>query len=235
MRDSSCYEKVKCCMKIYLLDCSELQDEQTIAGIEEELSRKCDAVRLEKAERIRSSRQRCISLSAGVLLQKVWRDYDTSGVESPELWSGTLRELLGEISTPMQLRYRMSEQGKPYFEELPIFFSLSHSQDYVLCVVDEREVGADIQWKEAGNILQIAERFFAEPELERAYSLPKTEQETYLYQLWTGKEAYGKLTGKGVADCLAQNVADLTEIDFFSTKTPDGYAISICRHAQMKR
>lgn len=222
-------------MKVYLLDCSELRDDQAIAGLPEELYQKCDSNRQKKAERIRAVRERCISMAAGVLLQKVWRDCCFPPEDIQDGWTGTLRELLGEIPFPEQIRYRTGEQGKPYFEELPVCFSLSHSGDYVLCAVDSAEVGADIQWKKPGAIEPVAGRFFSKQEWENAFSLPEAERETYLYLLWTRKEAYGKLTGKGVTDCLRKNVADLIQVEYLSPKAPEGYVISICRFAEEEK
>ena len=91
--------------------------------------------------------------------------------------------------------------GKPYFRDLPVYFNLSHSGEYVLCAVSTEEIGADIQQHCGKDVGKLARRFFPEREwtaLERAGE----ERERLFYRLWARKEAYGKLTGKGVADAL---------------------------------
>nr|WP_304976318.1 4'-phosphopantetheinyl transferase superfamily protein [uncultured Acetatifactor sp.] len=87
---------------------------------------------------------------------------------------------------------------------MPFYFNLSHSGDYVLCAVSSAEIGTDIQQHCGKNVERLARRFFTEREaaaLEQAGDEGKA-----VYRLWARKEAYGKLTGKGIAAAL--------EVDF---------------------
>ena len=100
------------------------------------------------------------------------------------------------------------ERGKPYFRDLPFYFNLSHSGDYVLCAVSSAEIGTDIQQQCGKNVERLARRFFTEREaaaLEQAGEERETRERLF-YRLWARKEAYGKLTGKGIAAAL--------EVDF---------------------
>lgn len=101
------------------------------------------------------------------------------------------------------LAYRYGENGKPYFRDYPFYFNLSHSGDYVLCAISAGEIGADIQQRCGKNAEKIAGRFFSKQEAE-AIATEQTgeEREKLFYRLWSRKEAYGKLTGKGISDVL---------------------------------
>lgn len=118
---------------------------------------------------------------------------------------------------PIPLAYVYGKEGKPYFKDLPFYFNLSHSGSYVLCVISAEEIGADIQQHSGKNVGKLARRFFSGREcialeqmgreLERA-ALEQAigERERLFYRLWARKEAYGKLTGKGIVDALGMDM-----------------------------
>ncbi len=92
------------------------------------------------------------------------------------------------------------EFGKPhlYFntntasdKDAEIHFSISHSGDYAVCVLNEVPVGIDIEaiGKPAGNI---AEHFFARDELGFIH-----DNESF-YRIWTLKESFLKVVGLGM-------------------------------------
>lgn len=134
----------------------------------------------------------------------------TVGGAKAELTVYSVSRLLDRLEElPRQsFAYRFGENGKPYFRELPFYFSLSHSGDYVFCALSTEEIGADIQQhgKQSGreNRRHLADRFFSEEE-KRALEA-SGESEELFYRLWTRKEAYGKLTGEGVAGILRVNL-----------------------------
>ncbi len=101
------------------------------------------------------------------------------------------------------LCFLTEDNGKPYVEGNPFYFSLSHSGDYAVCAISDSPVGVDIE-KEKKLSEKIKGRF-AKNILE-----------------WTEKEAKGKLTGGGFFDDTKGNF-------FFSHhKTTDGYIITVC-------
>ncbi len=117
-----------------------------------------------------------------------------------------LESLYGKPPAP--IAYVYGKEGKPYFRDLPFYFNLSHSGDYVLCAVSSAEIGTDIQQHCGKNVERLARRFFSEREaaaLEQAGEERETRERLF-YRLWARKEAYGKLTGKGIAAAL--------EVDF---------------------
>ncbi len=73
-----------------------------------------------------------------------------------------LESLYGKPPAP--IAYVYGKEGKPYFRDLPFYFNLSHSGDYVLCAVSSAEIGTDIQQHCGKNVERLARRFFTERE-----------------------------------------------------------------------
>ena len=113
-----------------------------------------------------------------------------------------------------------TEAGKPYFAELPIRFSLSHSGDRVILAVSDREIGADIE-RILPRSLAAAKRFFTKE--EQAYLQEAEDACARFYEIWTKKEAYGKWLGGGMADALS---ADTTALSFY-TENDGEYALAV--------
>ncbi len=111
-------------------------------------------------------------------------------------------------SPPVPLSYVYKQQGKPYFTDLPFYFNLSHSGGYVLCVLSTEEIGADIQRQEGKDVKKLAGKFYSPDEaaaIERAGEAGGAGEKLF-YRLWARKEAYGKLTGRGVAAVLKEDL-----------------------------
>lgn len=215
--------------KRYLLDIRELLETGREADCEalfSEALEKVDSERRRKLERIRPRRARAASLGAGLLLQYAVRQEEESTF--PVL---TVSGVLDKVDCPFPLEYRYGAGGKPYLKNVPLYFSLSHSGDYVLCVTDSREVGADIQLHREGDVGKLAERFFSEEEQE---ALRRAEEKrAFFFRLWARKEAYGKLTGQGVGGtlgaCLLPGREDISPGVFWEEyPEPENYSIAIC-------
>jgi 4'-phosphopantetheinyl transferase len=60
------------------------------------------------------------------------------------------------------IRINKNQYGKPYLKEYPNFnFNISHSGEYVLCAVDDKSIGIDVE--EEGKHIdyeEIAKNFF---------------------------------------------------------------------------
>jgi 4'-phosphopantetheinyl transferase len=87
--------------------------------------------------------------------------------------------------------------------------SLSHSGNLVLCAISSANtlIGCDIENRKARhNALPIAKHFFTEIEYQHLLQLQESNQaaelENYFYQCWTGKEAWLKAQGLGIANGL---------------------------------
>ena len=127
--------------------------------------------RIEKAMRARRLEGRKQSLGAGLLLEYVQKKH----YKSPE-----------------------SRQGAQHTREENTNYNLSHSGDYVICAVSNRPIGCDIEKiKEAP--VKVAERYFAKSEAEYLKSLDAETQDEEFFRLWTIKESYTKMNGRGLS------------------------------------
>ena len=104
------------------------------------------------------------------------------------------------------------ERGKPYFEEAPFFFSVSHSGEWVVCALSDTEVGVDIE-----KIRPISDgvmrRFVGK--------IGKDDHENT--RLWTQYEAIGKFLGCGIPYEKPTSAYFIKE--YFDL---DGYAVTVC-------
>ena len=150
-----------------------------------------DRGRQEKAAAIKNRGERQRSVTAGLLLRYAFLQ---SGY-SPAQWQHA------------EIIY--GEYGKPGIKGLSGFhYSISHSEEWVICAVGDTPVGADIQrmrpWK-----LQMAKRFYSDSEYDRIVSFADARRQTEcFYKMWTAKESYGKLTGRGIGEGISRYVTD---------------------------
>ncbi|MCM1185714.1 MAG: 4'-phosphopantetheinyl transferase superfamily protein [Lachnoclostridium sp.] len=207
----------------YLLNVADLD------AMEEAVLKKIDRERLKKMESIVLPEKRRACAGAGLLIQ--WSLYTVHTMYTvhtlpPQLVEGarlakgarlagglveelSLARLVEELPVPLSPSYIYGKRGKPYFRDIPLFFNLSHSGDYVICVVSEHEVGVDIQKQKTVRERQISNRFFHEREREWLAGLSEKERTEAFFRLWTRKEAYGKMTGEGIADAAGRDFSEL--------------------------
>lgn len=113
-------------------------------------------------------------------------------VLSRNLLAGMTGKAAGELDICID------EMGKPYVANAKdAYFNVSHSGEYVACIISDRPCGIDIETMDKDN-LDIAKRFFARSEYEYISDAPKDEIKRRFYEIWTAKEAYSKYEGKGL-------------------------------------
>ena len=84
-------------------------------------------------------------------------------------------------------------QGKPYLEGDRLFLSISHTEQLWGCVVAPCPVGLDLQAPRPVAWESIARRFFTSE--EQCFLQDHPDQ---FFALWTAKEAFAKLDGRGL-------------------------------------
>ncbi len=240
--------------KMYLLDVSgwlrtegEETDKEHIESrgllLREATARKALALlcpeRAEKVLRCRTVTGQAHSLGAGLMLHYIRheavlnQDSDTITEEGCKPAYITPQQIVSvlekEPGNDFTLIY--GAKGKPYFKDEELYFSLSHSGDYVLCAVSREEIGADIQECKAGVQQNLAKRVLTETEWKYWNSLESgcKEADLYFYEKWTEKEARGKLTGEGILSEMrsADERGDSYKQDNFLIP---GYCISLCQY-----
>lgn len=227
---------------IYLLNVEELIQGGEESRFETLLS-KLDETRRQKVLSAKTQRTKAAELGAGLLLQRAaqdWLEQRTNyGEEYPDSVPCTVLGLFSRLKAPLSLTYRYGEKGKPYFQEIPLFFSLSHSGEYVLCAVSPQEIGADIQKLQPADVLKLGKRFYAESEylaLECCESAK--ERQRLFFGLWSRKEAYGKLTGEGVAAVLGKDLGSGDpgrNAEWKEISPPEGYAAAVCLKSETQK
>ena len=122
---------------------------------------------------------------------------------------------------PQSIIFDINEHGKPYAKDLPVEFNISHSGDMVVCGVDDRAVGIDVEQIRPID-LSIAKRICTKNELMYLFGhapvaedfacTPNHEVLMRFFEIWTAKEAYGKCNGTGVS-CLGAEVLEIPKIN----------------------
>ena len=85
--------------------------------------------------------------------------------------------------------------GKPYIANTNLYHNMSHAGTYASCVIYEEIVGIDIE-QITPRINKIAKRFLSPSDLVRYEKKELKEVELTIY--WTIKEAFTKLSGRGL-------------------------------------
>lgn len=236
--------------RVYLLNIRELAEDCPEGSLFAKAMGKVDDARRRKAEQAKTVQGKAAIVGAGLLLQRAVRGWESKegredglecrtflGSPSTEAFfpcvGCSVRGLLMEPQEARQLTYRYGQDGKPYFEDIPLYFSISHSGDYVLLAVSGREIGADIQAHRAGNVERIAKRYFSSEEVRAFYQAQ--DRDAFFFRLWARKEAYGKLTGRGLADSIEKDLwSGGTEIagklSWGEYGGLPGYSMAVCQY-----
>jgi 4'-phosphopantetheinyl transferase len=95
--------------------------------------------------------------------------------------------------------YEKNKYGKPFLANTnAAHFNISHSGNWVVCVVDDEPVGIDVEIIRLIDI-NIAERFFSKDEHNMLLNETDEERQNIFYKIWTVKESYIKAEGKGLS------------------------------------
>ncbi len=111
------------------------------------------------------------------------------------------KEMLAEALgiNESELSFGENEFGKPYLIGVKdIYFNISHSNYTVACAISSAEIGIDIQCN-SQNEEAIARRFFTEDEQKYIFHTTKLDMKTRFKEIWSMKESYIKMRGKGLA------------------------------------
>lgn len=157
-------------LKVYAMDVSGL--DYTDVRLLSRMSPK----RIEKINRLKSEKLKKQSIGAELLLNYALKR-EMADIELPIIWE-------------------TDRNGKLFVPDIPFYVNLSHSEDYAVCAVSDREVGVDIQ-KHKETSESLAARFFTVDEYMYIKSAP--DFSSAFYDIWTRKESLIKAAGKGLA------------------------------------
>ena len=91
---------------------------------------------------------------------------------------------------------RTTHRGKPYFENSPVHFSITHTKRHAFCVLSEREVGIDAEETDRSISLKLADKILSPS--EKALFDGAADKRKTLLRFWVLKEAAAKCTGEGL-------------------------------------
>ena len=204
--------------RIYIADISVLKK----ASVFESFLEKVPEYRQKKAMSFKFDKGKMQSLGVGLLLQLACKEAGLEGADE-------------------HIAY--GENGKPFLVDFPdVQFNLSHSGERVMCVISPFEVGCDVEIIK-GDRGRLAERFFKPEESAWIKHFDSIEsQSEAFYRLWTLKECYMKVTGRGMSlmpDMFALHVDENENISlnhdgarpeyaFREIDLHDGYRYAYC-------
>lgn len=119
------------------------------------------------------------------------------------------------------ITFKKNEYGKPsLFGTEDFYFNVSHSGEWIVCAIDDKPVGIDIE-RIVQIDLNIAESFFSLDEQEFInQGCNIDEKRNRFYRVWTLKESYLKAIGVGLSINLNSfSVANKKEtLSFFTNE-----------------
>lgn len=147
-----------------------------------------------------------------------------------------------------QLFFVYGKQGKPSIDYSKITmtvakkieFNMSHSGDYVVIAVHDKEIGVDIEHK-TKSCEAIAKRFFCEKEYNQVVGSENEEDKKRCFlEIWTQKEAYVKCLGEGLripldSFCVIDEDSDTFILSKEKTNIASDYVVAVCAKDGEKR
>jgi 4'-phosphopantetheinyl transferase len=112
---------------------------------------------------------------------------------------------------PTDWSFANNQYGRPAIANLSpaecgLRFNISHTRGLIaLGVTQHRELGVDVENTRTREVsLEIADRFFAQPEVAELHTVPSERQQDRFFEYWTFKESYIKARGMGLSIPLGQ-------------------------------
>ena len=192
--------------EITLLEVSPLSEERLFRAWE----RRMPESRKRKIASLRFPEGQRLSLGVGILL-----------------WKALEKRMLDPRTPVGEMKY-----GKPYLPEEPGWhISLSHAGTWAMCAMGRRPVGCDLEEIRRGD-LRLAERFYHPAERAWLAAFAREEDKKREFtRLWTRKESYLKLDGRGLGlelgsfDALQSGPGGWYE----DGPAPEGYWAACCQ------
>ena len=116
------------------------------------------------------------------------------------------RKLLADFFGGNLPEIAVTDRGKPYFVDEKLHFSISHTKDHAFCCLSDRNIGIDAEEMDRRVSKALAGKILSPTELPRHAAA--ADPNAAILRLWVLKEAYAKLTGKGLGDYLYETDFD---------------------------
>lgn len=203
--------------RIYIADTEGLQNSE----IFERILSYMPEYRKEKIKKIKFEDEKRRSLAVGELLRRACIDFGIQGAD---------------------MKVRENEYGKRvFFEDNGVHFNLSHSKNRAVCIIADRECGADVEKMKEVNLKVSARSFTKEEHASIVNADSEAKMQSEFFRLWTLKESYMKATGLGFKlfpnmfsidtkknPAVLQKSTFDSDYSFFELLREDGYKYSFC-------
>ncbi len=110
------------------------------------------------------------------------------------------RELLAGLCGGKTPEISVTDNGKPFFADKKLHFSISHTKNHAFCCLSNGNIGLDAEEMDRSVSPALADKILSPAEKTRFAAA--TDPDAALLRLWVLKEAYAKLTGKGLGNYL---------------------------------
>lgn len=97
-----------------------------------------------------------------------------------------------------------NEYGKPYIKDNNLYYNISHSNEYVICAISNKEIGVDIE--KIRHVKKNVPNQFATPKEIEYINEFNERHDKRCFEIYTLKEAYLK--------CLGTNLNFIKEVEF---------------------
>lgn len=95
------------------------------------------------------------------------------------------------------IEFYTNDYGKPFLKNRDdLHFNLSHSGSWVVCAVDKHPIGVDVERIQSID-LDISKNYFSPDEHQDLLAME--DKYSYFFTLWSLKESYIKIVGKGLS------------------------------------
>lgn len=118
----------------------------------------------------------------------------------------------------------VDDYGKPYAKGIDVNFSISHSNDMVICAVSKQNIGADIEKIHPVSV-DLVRRVCKDDELYNIIDDKGNINLFNFFKLWTAKEAFFKMKGRGITSFKSVDFTEITNI--YYVDVADGYVACI--------
>ena len=118
----------------------------------------------------------------------------------------------------------IAPRGKPYFENCPWHFSISHTKKHAFCVLSDTPVGLDAEEMDRNIDLRLAQKILSPTEAAQ-FDAAENKRDALL-KFWVLKEAAAKYSGDGL-----RGYPDHTQFDLNDERLhmADGCFVAIIR------
>ncbi|MGO5065622.1 4'-phosphopantetheinyl transferase superfamily protein [Clostridium sporogenes] len=136
-----------------------------------------------------------------------------------------IRSLVGEILVRTIIAQKLNisngniifgknQYGKPYLIDYPKFkFNISHSGSFVVCAIDSKSIGIDIEEVRNIEYEDIVKNFFSVSEFKYIIKQDVNCQLSKFYEMWVLKESYIKCCGQGLSIPLKSFSIDIEKYE----------------------